>query len=103
MTKVYGSPDWTLVHIFKSVLESYGIPCEVKAEFPIGTRATIPITELWVLDESKVDEARSILAQSEKKDQQSADSWKCGKCGELIEAQFDQCWQCGNRRPYTRT
>ena len=100
MTKVYGSPDWTLVHIFKSVLESYGIPCEVKAEFPIGTRATIPITELWVLDESKVDEARSILAQ---KDQQSADSWKCGKCGELIEAQFDQCWQCGNRRPYTRT
>lgn len=88
------------MHIFKSVLESYGIPCEVKAEFPIGTRATIPITELWVLDESKVDEARSILAQ---KDQQSADSWKCGKCGELIEAQFDQCWQCGNRRPYTRT
>lgn len=101
MIKVYTSPDWLLVQTFKSVLDSYGIACEVKSEFPIGTRDRIAITELWVLDDARADEARNILAHAEQKGQPMHPSWKCGKCGELIEGQFDQCWQCGNRRPYT--
>ncbi len=100
MIKVYTSPDWLLVQTFKTVLESYGIACEVKGEFPIGTRDRIAVTELWVLDGARADEAQDILAQAEKGDRQVPASWKCGKCGELIEGQFDRCWQCGNRRPY---
>ncbi len=88
-----------LVQTFKTVLESYGIACEVKDEFPIATRESIAIMELWVLDDARADEARNILAQSEGKDQPSAASWTCRKCGELIEGQFDQCWHCENRRP----
>ena len=84
-----------LVQTFKSVLESYGIACEVKDELPVGTRERIAITELWVLDHARVEEAKNILAQSEKADQPTAESWKCKKCGEMIEGQFDQCWQCG--------
>ena len=92
---IYSSPDWMLVQTFKSVLESYGIACEVKDEFPIGTRERIAITELWVVDHTRVQEARTILTQSAKTDPSGTASWKCNKCGELIEEQFDQCWLCG--------
>ena len=86
-----------LVQTFKSILESYGIACGVKDEFPIGTRERIAITELWVLDHTRAEEARNILAQPERTDQPGAASWKCRKCEEVIEGQFDQCWQCGKR------
>ena len=92
---IYSSPDWMLVQTFKSILESYGIACAVKDEFPIGTRERIAITELWVLDHARAEEARTILAQSENMEQTGAGSWKCRKCGEVIAEQFDQCWQCG--------
>ncbi len=94
---IYSSPDWMLVQTFKSILESYGIACGVKDEFPIGTRERIAITELWVLDHTRAEEARNILAQPERTDQPGAASWKCRKCEEVIEGQFDQCWQCGKR------
>jgi len=96
--KVYSSPDWMLVQTFKTVLESYGIACGVKDEFPIATRESIAIMELWVLDDARADEARNILSQSERSDHPSAATWKCRKCGEVIEGQFDQCWQCGTGR-----
>ncbi len=99
MIKVYTSPDWLLVQTFKSVLESYGIACKVKGEYPIGTRERIAVTDLWVLDDARADEARNILAQADEKDQPIRPTWKCGKCGELLDGQFDQCWHCGSRRP----
>ncbi len=73
-----------MVQTLKSVLERYGIACEVKGEFPVGTRDRIAVTDLWVLDDARAEETRNILAQAGN-DQASHPSWKCGKCGELLE------------------
>ena len=53
---------------------------------------------LWVFDDAKADQARSIIAQAERKGPQSTARWRCGKCKELIEGPYDQCWHCGTRR-----
>ena len=98
MTRVYSSPDRTLVDTFRGVLESYGIASDARGELPIGVRGRIPITGLWVLDEGKADQARSIIAQAEKKGPRSAGRWECSTCGEFVERPLDHCWRCGDPR-----
>lgn len=103
MTRVYSSADWMMVQTFKSVLDSYGIPCEVRGEFRSSVMGEVPPTEcwteLWVLDEERVEEARAVLARAEQEPLQERPSTTCGRCGELIEGPFDRCWKCGTVRP----
>jgi hypothetical protein len=99
MTRVYSSPDRTLVDTFRRVLESYGIAADARDALPVVVKGTIPITGLWVLDDVKADQARTIIAQAEKKGPRSAPRWKCGTCSELIDGPSSHCWQCGKRRP----
>ncbi len=49
MIRVYSSPDWMLVDTYRSILESYGIGSDAR------------ITGLWVLNDAKADQARSII------------------------------------------
>lgn len=85
----------------KTVLESYEIDCEVLGEYRTSATGELPPgqcwPELWVLDDSRADEALEILAQSEQAGRQDRGAWTC-TCGEVIEGQFDQCWRCGNSR-----
>ena len=103
MTRVYSSPDWMMVQTFKSVLDSYGIACEVQGEYRGSAMGQIPPTEcwseLWVLDEGRVDEARRILARAEEAPLYERPPTTCSRCGERIEGPFDRCWQCGTPRP----
>lgn len=98
MTRVYSSPDRILVDTFRRVLESYGIQSDTRGEVPSGVRKRTPHTGLWVLDDAKANQARSIIAQAEKKGPQTTARWRCGKCRELIEGPYDHCWQCGSLR-----
>ncbi len=103
MTRVYSSPDWIMVQTFKSVLDSYGIPCEVQGEYRSSAMGEVPPTEcwteLWVLDDRRVEEARTILAHPEHEPLHEQPSTICGRCGERIEVPFDRCWKCGTARP----
>lgn len=65
MVRIYTSQDWGLVNTFKSLLETYGIRCEVKGGAPIGFEQQACFTELWVFDDSKVQEAQNILSQED--------------------------------------
>ncbi len=110
--KVYSSPDPLLANTLKSVLDSCGIACEVKERLseahdgtlvlglkvPTLIMGKVPMAELWVLDDAMAEVARNIIAQADKMDQPIQPAWTCDNCGELIEEQFDQCWQCGNSR-----
>ncbi len=101
MTRVYSSPDWMLVDTYRRILESYGIGSDAGSQLPSRVRRGPRITGLWVLDDAKADRARSIIAQTEKRGPGSAAHWRCGKCGELTEWPYDQCWKCG--RPRSKT
>lgn len=92
-----------MVQTFRSVLDSYGIPCEVQGEFRGSAMGQVPPTEcwseLWVLDDRRVEEARRILARAESEPLPQRPPATCSQCGERIDGPFDRCWNCGMARP----
>ncbi len=89
MTRVYRSSNRMLVDTYRMILESYGVGSDAR------------ITGLWVLNDAKADQARSIIGQAEKRGPGSVAHWRCGKCREFTKGPYDQCWKCG--RPRSKT
>ncbi|MGH8471230.1 MAG: DUF2007 domain-containing protein, partial [Gammaproteobacteria bacterium] len=97
MKRVYCSEDRLLVGFLKGVLDGHRIDCLVKNEYLIGGIGELPPgacwPELWVIEESDLPQARTLIA-SVLKGGSSTEPWCCTVCGEWIEPQFAECWQC---------
>ncbi len=74
MTKVYSTSDWLQVATFKSILESYGIACEIKSDFPNAFRGKTSFHALYVFDDAKEQEAKDILSKSKSQTDDLAES-----------------------------
>lgn len=101
MKKVY-SAEFILevVHV-QNLLEQAGIPCSLRNERLAGAIGDIPFLETWPqLWVEEDDEARALgfIAELRKAVAQAAPAWHCTGCGERIEGQFSECWQCGMAR-----
>jgi hypothetical protein len=87
----------------KAALDAAGIATMIKNEYVFGALGQVPLKELmpqlWVLDDADLDAARRVLEDVVDPVPSDAASWRCGVCGERLEAQFDVCWQCGAERP----
>lgn len=87
------------IGLVRGLLERAGIECITKNEQLAGALGDIPFLEcepeLWVLHDADLARARSILT-THNAPVVGADQWRCRHCGELIDAQFEACWQCGN-------
>lgn len=99
MTKVFVAQHPTEAHLLKSVLESIGIPSEIRGGHLFGTRGGTPFSEglpeIWVLNDDQASEAREVLGSPRTEaGPGEGQSWKCVKCGETVEAHFTACWQC---------
>ena len=97
MKRVYCSEDRLLVGFLKGVLDGHRIDCLVKNEYLIGGIGELPPgacwPELWVIEESDLPQARTLIA-SVLKGGSGKEPWCCPACGEWIEPQFAECWQC---------
>ncbi len=98
------------VDLAKHILEVHGIDSFLRDEIA-GT--IVP----WYADpggpgavklevaESDADKALSLIKEmttKEPKEQpkkSAGESWKCPSCGEVIEAQFNECWSCQTPKP----
>ncbi len=106
MLKVYTAKHPAEAHLLKGILESYGLSCEVRGEFLFSARGELPLTpetapSVWIFDDSKFDEARTIIKDYENSNiHESSDieTWICKSCGEDSEGQFSECWNCGKPR-----
>jgi hypothetical protein len=98
MRKVYSSQDVNLVHFALSVLEANKIDCVILREHLTGAVGGLaPLDtwpELWVHDAEELEQARQLIASAMKKSETQQTPWICSGCGEEIEPQFTQCWQC---------
>ncbi len=92
-----------MVYVMKNVLETHDIECVVQGEYRRSAVGEIPPLEawieLWVLDETRVREAQRIIEAAQSEADTEQQPWRCPKCGEELEGQFDQCWKCGTERP----
>jgi hypothetical protein len=90
------------MHHLKNLLQVEGIRCRIKNEDLVRLAGEVPFTEcaLQLVIERDEDSAAAEAAVREflRPQQRSADSWRCGRCGEAIEGQFTACWKCGAGR-----
>jgi hypothetical protein len=99
MKIVYSAPNISILSIFQNILEGYGIHCRVKNEFLHAGVGEIPPIECWPqlwVDDNDYEEAKRIVAEA--LSEQDVPFWKCESCGEILEGQFSECWQCGASR-----
>ncbi len=105
MKRVYCSDNYLLVGHLRQVLEDHHIRCVVKNEHLIGGAGELPPIEcwpeLWVAEDFQLGKARQLV-EAFLSSTRDAGGWDCPGCGEAIEGQFSECWNCGNYRPSGR-
>lgn len=102
MQKVFSSPDLGLVAHLKNILENQGIICIMKNYYLTGGMGEIPPIEcwpeLWLVNDAQLQDAQTII-KANQAIPITGKPWQCPNCGEQLEAQFAQCWQCGTAQP----
>ncbi|MBS1134653.1 MAG: hypothetical protein H6R02_1794 [Burkholderiaceae bacterium] len=87
--------------IWAESLRAAGIRCVLRNTTLSGAMGEIPFLEcapqLWI--ERDTDEARALEILHQLRHPVHGPQWRCECCGELSEAQFGACWQCGASRP----
>ncbi len=106
MTTVFTDQDCTRVGYARSILESAGIACFIQNENTqtlgvslLGYSHT-PILDpaLCVVDETRVEEARTLLQQHFGIEAGNSE-WLCPSCKESNPASFELCWNCQAAKP----
>ena len=101
MKKVTSADSLVTINHYKNLLESEGIPCQIRNEFLGGIAGEMPLQEiwpeLWVINDIDYDRARQLLDNAIVDESPHA-NWTCRQCGEENEGQFAACWNCGTQQ-----
>jgi len=85
---------------YAGALRAAGIDCEVRNTVLAGALGEIPFLEcapqIWL--RSALDEARARELIEQLRQPVAGERWTCRQCGEVLEPQFAQCWNCGEER-----
>lgn len=103
MKVVYSASNLVMVAHYRSLLESHGLPSRIRNEFLGGAAGKLPPVECWpqlCVEDHLEARARELLkaAMQATPAGEGQPAWTCGGCGESIEGQFTECWQCGSGR-----
>jgi hypothetical protein len=85
---------------YAGALRAAGIDCEVRNTVLSGALGEIPFLEcapqIWI--RHALDEARAHERIEQLRSPVAGDPWTGRQCGETLEPQFTQCWNCGAPR-----
>lgn len=98
MVKVYSAQFIVLIENMKNVLKMHNIESYVTNQYLSSVSGEIPPYETWPqlwVAEQDVAQAREIIRETEKESPESQEILICPKCGEEVEGQFTECWNCG--------
>ena len=101
MKRLYTAQDPLTISHLKNILETGGVECVVKnIDLAVAMGEIPPIEcwpELWVVEDERYEEAQAVIKQSLAPVRGVEKSWRCRNCGEMIDGQFSECWNCGSR------
>jgi hypothetical protein len=90
-------------HLLRGMLESQGIRAEVRGDQLYGAFGELPVLPtVWIHDDALAQEADRLIIdflRGAAARLHGHERWICGRCGEVLEGQFTDCWQCGAPRP----
>ena len=103
MKLIFSSTNLVEVSELKDMLDAADIACYIANEASSKLAGGIPMSEtmpeLWIEDDSRLDEALQLKQDWESPQADKGTPWICPKDGEKLEAQFTSCWKCGTKRP----
>lgn len=105
MRRVYSTLEHSEVEYIAEILEREGIPvlCQNTDPGLTNTNAHYGAAsppEVWVLNDRDEARARAVIEQvlSDAARSHARGPWRCPRCDEEREGQFDSCWSCGAPR-----
>lgn len=100
MQRLVSADNLLLATLWQRVLESAGIPCELRNRYIGGALGEIPVDQawpqIWVQKDGDLAAAQALMRELQTA--QNLASWRCHGCNESIEGQFFQCWRCAATR-----
>lgn len=101
LRRVYGARDGTEAEFVRMLLEQAGIEAVVEGaatDAVLGPVLGAPAAaSVWV-PEAQMGDARNVIESYQRGQPDRGDAWTCPTCGEAIEGQFTECWNCGTSR-----
>jgi hypothetical protein len=102
---IFTARDGVEAHFVRGLLQQQGIPATVVGDTPIVsfrpmTRSGSPQVVVPAEHETAAGEVVALYRRGEHRAlPQNEPSWKCPSCGEMIEPQFTDCWNCRTPKP----
>jgi hypothetical protein len=97
MKRIYSAANLIDATHYANVLESHGIAAQLRNTTLGGAVGELPFAEtwpqVWVADE-QVMHAKRVIQTMLKGPDATVAAWRCERCGEMIDGQFDECWRC---------
>ena len=102
MRQVYaGTTDWD-AQMVRDILISRGIDAIIEDQYHIYYSGADRVYVLNDVDEARakeiIDEFR-VNVTDHAPETRLTWNWRCSRCGEDVEPQFEACWNCGAERP----
>jgi hypothetical protein len=98
LRKVHTAESLVEIAHLRNLLEAEGIACTVRNDRLGGVAGEIPFLEcwpeLWIAEHGLLLRARALIEEALRASP-ARDDWRCPRCAEMIEAQFEICWNCG--------
>ena len=90
-------------HLIRGFLASHGIAAEVRGEYLTSGWGELPtdVCAVWIAEDSqfaRADELLKTFLKGSYARQFGGEGWTCEGCGETLEGQFTECWNCGAGR-----
>lgn len=99
MRKIFSAESIFEVTHLVNLLEAEGIPAQLRNTGLAGIVGELPFLEAWPqVWVANLDHARALEVVESFRAGVGAEGepWNCPRCGERIEPQFGECWQCGS-------
>ena len=105
MKRVHTAKHPTEAHLVKGMLEAEGIRASVLGDQLYGAYGELPVLPtVWVLDDALAAHADRLVVdflRGGPARRHHHERWTCVHCGEKLEGQFTDCWNCGANKPPT--
>lgn len=107
MKRIYIAEATWDAQMVRDLLVTRGIdaeiaPADVDALFPAGEGHS---QSVWIVNDDDESQAMELVrgfradVAAYPQDSGIVWKWRCAKCGEAVEPQFEVCWNCGTERP----
>ena len=100
MKRLYQAQDRFEAQLLKDYLADWHIDTVMQGDYLSGGVGDLPAMQfpvLWVLEARDLPRARELIEQFQAQ-QGDRSNWRCERCGESNEGQFELCWHCGAGR-----